>query len=225
MAKISSVLGWKDQRGYTLSDRIWNLSLTTEARILAAVDDGLTRGMSAKDLAAYVERFLIPGRGSRTNKPFGDDFAFDAVRLAISETTRANAISIIASAMTSPVPMRIFYNLSAAHVSRPGDPCETFAAVSDSQGGYEPEECPIPMEDTHPWCLCYLEAVSITDTFTLVEAVQDLLSRMARRLAAPFTAMARRWFIAFLLGLIGVAALSSSEDDDNQFEDIDDEDF
>ena len=81
---------WQDERGYRLSDRIWEASLRTRMKVDALIADAIRTGNSAENLANRLEQFLLPSRAPlRTNKPYGRDASYDAMRLARTEITRA----------------------------------------------------------------------------------------------------------------------------------------
>ena len=81
---------WQDDRGYRLSDRIWQASVRTRLKIDALLADGIRTGNSAENIANRLEQFLLPSRAPlRTNKPYGRDGSYDAMRLARTEITRA----------------------------------------------------------------------------------------------------------------------------------------
>ncbi len=151
------VLTWQDARGYKLSDRIWSISEATAAQIDALLEDAVNSGTSALSLAKQMEQFLLPGRHlPRTDKPYGTDASFNAMRLARSEITRSHSIAAQASAQANPFVDRLYYHLSSAHQADAGDPCEEFADTSLVNNGYPVDECPLPMVDTHPHCICYV---------------------------------------------------------------------
>lgn len=165
------VLSWLDTRGYALSDRIWNVSEATAAQFDALLQDAVNRGTSALSLAKQSEQFLLPGQHlPRTDKPYGTDASFNAMRLARSEITRSHSIAAFEAAGVNPFVDRMSYHLSGSHVGDPGDLCEEFAAESDANGGYPKDECPQPMVDTHPHCLCYItpEVIPMEDAITQI---------------------------------------------------------
>lgn len=153
---VSSILDWYDERGYNLSDRIWNVSEATTAQLDLVLQQGIAEGRSAKQLSSDLEQFLLPGRElRRTNTPYGSDGSFYGMRLARTEITRANSVATQIAAIANPFVTRMYYHLSAVHEGGKGDICEEYADESDANDGYTPEECPTPGVDTHPNCMCY----------------------------------------------------------------------
>lgn len=151
------ILTWEDVRGYNLSDRIWNIGEVTAGQIDLLLQESIAQGTASLTLAKRLEQFLLPGRTlPRTNRPYGTDASFNAMRLARSEITRSFSISTKLAGMLNPFVTRAYYHLSAVHASDPGDSCEAFAEESDANDGFPPDETPMPMVDTHPHCMCYL---------------------------------------------------------------------
>jgi hypothetical protein len=151
------ILRWKDVRGYALSDRIWNISEMTAKQIDALLAEGINTGMGSLPLSRRLERFLLPGRElPRTTRPYGTDASFNAMRLARSEITRAHSIAVDTAARLNRFVTRMYYKLSAVHKPDSGDPCEKHAAESLANDGFPVGQCPLPMVDTHPHCICYV---------------------------------------------------------------------
>lgn len=169
-SKVSPILSWPDERGYALSDRIWNISEATAAQIDALLQEAISSGMQSTALAKRLEQFLLPGRTlPQTTTPYGTTGSYNARRLARSEITRAHSLATKAAGIANPFVDKMFYNLSNSHVAD-GDICEEYAALSDSQGGFDPAECPVPEADTHPHCLCFLTSgtMSQEDAIALI---------------------------------------------------------
>lgn len=150
------ILTWQDTRGYTLSDRIWAVGDITADQIDKLLQESIASGTPSLTLAKQLEQYLIPGRNLRTDRPYGTDVSYYAMRLARSEITRGFSLATSAAANANPLVNRMYYHLSAAHVHTPNDPCEQWAAQSNAQDGFPKDECPLPMVDTHPQCICYL---------------------------------------------------------------------
>lgn len=103
LAEYDPAHTWVDSKGYRLSDRIWNTAAETRRKLDEIIRDGIRQGMSARDLANLVERFLIPGRAAlRTSKPYGTDASYDAMRLARTEIARAANQAAFISAYNNP---------------------------------------------------------------------------------------------------------------------------
>lgn len=209
-AAFTPLSQWPDQREYVLSDRIWQTGEATRARIDALLSDGIAQGRPAVDIAADLEQFLQPNRrGVRTRTPYGTDGSFDARRLARSETTAAHALAGQQARLHNPAITRSHFRLSAVHKGDPGDSCERWAALDEEQGGFAPEDCPLPVLDTHPQCICHNwdETGDINDLIDQlrvdlyvergIEELDLLAERRARR--APWTVLAGS-FANWLLG-------------------------
>lgn len=189
---------WRDRRGYTLSDRIWQGGAATQARIDAIVADGMAQGRAATAIARDLEGFLRPSRRTiRTKTPYGSDGSFDARRLARSEITRASSLAGRGARLANRFIVRTYYHLSASHKADPGDICEEYAAQSDAQGGWEPGEEPLPGIDTHPQCIC-----CNTDEVGDPEPVIQTYRADLETGQAEITPLATEMFIAWLLGRI-----------------------
>ncbi len=206
LTRFGSVLDWADVRGYTLSDRIWAVSESTIARIDALIGEGIAQGRGAVEIAEDLERFLLPGRrGVRTWRPYpppyGTDGSFDARRLARSEITRAHSVASYVGGLTNPFVTRARYHLSGAHrPDRCDGSCDEHYARDQSEGGFVPDEVPIPMVDTHPQCMCYITY----ETVRAGEAAESIRAEMEARMQAgedaPATAINTDWLAAAILG-------------------------
>lgn len=157
---VSPILSWQDQRGYSLSDRIWNVSEATALQIDALLNEAIASGMQATTLAKRLEQFLLPGRTlPQTNTPYGTTGSFNARRLARGEITRAHGLASKAAAIANPLVDRMYYKLSTSH-PKP-DICDDYAAQSEANDGFPPGQCPVPGADSHLHCLCYLTSRTI----------------------------------------------------------------
>jgi hypothetical protein len=157
------VLTWIDSRGYNLSDRIWNVSELTASQIDLFLQEGIAQGVSSLTLAKTLEQFLLPGRAlPRTDRPYGTDASFNALRLARSEITRAFSVATKTAGMLNPFVDRAYWNLSGSHPEI--DECDGFAEESDANNGYAPEDVPVPGDDSHPQCLCFLTHSTISES-------------------------------------------------------------
>lgn len=153
--------------GYTLSDRIWRAGNATRAKVDQFIADGIQRGIGAFDLAKMLEQFLVPGRAAlRTNRPYGKDASFDAMRLARTEITAAFGRTNMAAARANPYVTKMWWKLSPSH-PKP-DICDTYEAASP----YVLNR--VPAYPAHPQCLCAL--------IPLVEQVPDSVTRDLREL-------------------------------------------
>lgn len=94
---------WVDPKGYTLSRRIWNTSQESRRKLDEMVADMITQGKSSLQIARAVEQFLIEGRAKfRTNRPYGTDVSYDAMRLARTEIAHAANQAALIAALRNP---------------------------------------------------------------------------------------------------------------------------
>lgn len=154
LAVHQPVTMWLDSRGYALSDRIWNTSEVTLARIDGLLADGIAQGRAAVDMARDLRQFLLPSRrGITTRTPYGTNGSFDARRLARSEITRAHSVASYASGVSNRFVVRARYHLSASHDPKNcNGTCDEHYSRDQANGGFPPDEVPLPMLDTHPQC-------------------------------------------------------------------------
>lgn len=204
MMRGQPVLTWPDTRGYALSDRIWQMSESTLARIDALLDEGIAQGRAAVKIAKDLERFLLPERrGVTTRTPYGTVGSFDARRLARSEITRAASMAGYASGLTNPFVVRARYHLSGSHDLKNCDgTCDQHYAEDQANGGFEPDAVPLPMLDTHPQCMCYITH-EVADRTAVVAQLrrnmeQDLTETAGQ--SAPLTPMLVDLFVGALIG-------------------------
>lgn len=159
---------WLDNRGYTLSDRIWQAGAETRRKIDILLADGIRNGNSAVNIARRLEQFLLPNRAAiRTNTPYGRDGSYDALRLARSEITLAHSRAALVSASMNPFVNKMRYNLSPAHPKI--DICDDFAAGSP----YDLNNCPVPIASSHPMCICYLTPESTYTERQVIDMLRD----------------------------------------------------
>ncbi len=155
---------WTDRRGYRLSDRIWDTSDRTRQQIDGLVREAIREGMSATRLAGLVERFLNPDAAKiRTNRPYGTDASYSAMRLARTEISRAANQAAYISSYLNPYVERIEVARSGN-----GDPnckvCPQRATLGMSgerlRAPYSIHSANIP--PYHPHCMCHVRPV-LTD--------------------------------------------------------------
>lgn len=189
---------WPD--GYTLSNRIWRTSVETRRKIDALLAEGLAEGRSARDMAKELEAFLQPGRAlRRTNKPYGSDASYDAMRLARTEITAAHSRAGFMSAQLNPFVQQYEVVLSGSH-PKP-DICDGVAA----DGPYEMADME-HLPPLHPHCLCHLRWVVTDDIDTIIADLRSDLARTRRESREAATLMAlvgpvlRDKFVNLLLG-------------------------
>jgi hypothetical protein len=149
LAQYEPAHRWVDPSGYRLSDRIWRTSISTRRYIDQLMEQGIRRGIGATRLANMAERALWPGRRLvRTSAPYGMDASADAMRLARTEITRANAQADSAAAATNPFVETYEVVLSGSHPN--ADICDDWA-----RGGPYPKSDTEHLPPAHPYCLCY----------------------------------------------------------------------
>ncbi len=94
---------WVDPRGYVLSDRIWQTSVQTRAKLDLFLAERIRAGQGAFQMAKELEQFLNPNRRPfRTKKPYGKDASYDAMRLARTEIARAGNQAAFISSYLNP---------------------------------------------------------------------------------------------------------------------------
>lgn len=140
---------WVDPSGYRLSDRIWRTSISTRRYVDQLVEIGIRRGRSAMAIAQDLERALWPGRRPiRTTAPYNIDASFDAMRLARTEITRANAQADNAAANLNPFVGSYEVVLSGSHPR--ADVCD-----DEASGGPYSKDDTSHLPPFHPHCICY----------------------------------------------------------------------
>jgi len=197
--EYESTWTWLDQRGYQLSDRIWNTALETRRRVDALLADGIRSGRPALSIARELEQFLMPGRAAlRTSRPYGQDVSFYAMRLARTEITRQAGQVFLAASRQNPFVEAINWNISGSHPK--ADECDTLAAGSP----YELNN--VPDYPAHPHCLCYLTTVTRPQR----EVVDELRVMMDEGEQSYVTPLDMRGFLEQMLGVV-LAALALRE--------------
>jgi hypothetical protein len=193
---------WVDARGYRLSDRIWQTSIATRSRIDALLADGIRSGRSAFDMARDLEPFLLPNRANlRTNKPYGTNASFDAMRLARSEISRAHSWATYVSGAFNPFADGLDWALSARHPKI--DICDKFATIGmDGSRIREPYPMnagfvPLVLVDSHPQCLCVNRLYASLSTG---EVVEQLRQQMKTGAPPPLTPANRLPLLQLILG-------------------------
>jgi hypothetical protein len=186
--------GWVDPNGLQLSDRVWQTSLRTRAKINAMIADGIRRGVDADTLARQLEQFLVPGRAPLRGNPSGIDASADAMRLARSEIARAHGTVIQEAVRANPYTGGVDWVLSPNHTL--GDECDEVATI-DRRGNrrrppYSPDR--VPVYPNHPYEMCVLRAAPVQN---VAQMTYDLRQRYQRGEAPPFTPLAQG-FVKFL---------------------------
>lgn len=184
---------WVDPSGYTLSDRIWRASTDVRTRIDALLTAAIRSGTGSLGISRQLEQFLVPGQALRTSRPYGRDASFSGMRLARSEITRAHSVATLAASRANPYVDQMSYRLSPRHPKF--DICDGFAARSP----YPIDQCPIPVMDTHPQCIC---SIAPLVTSTPAQVTTDLQASLQGGNPAPFTPAAYDAFLTMLLGSV-----------------------
>ncbi len=196
---------WVDPRGYVLSERIWRADNETRAKLNAYLRDQIANGNSATNIAKGVEQFLIPGRAAlRTNKPYGRDASFDAMRLARTEIASANNRAAWAAAAMNPYIEGLDVYRSGA-----GDPKCTICpqyATHDMSGGrirpaYSIDTAIFP--PFHPFCMCYYVSILFDDPDTVARRIRQALQTSAGVAEKVIPAMTPLSGQGFTIGLLG----------------------
>lgn len=193
---------WLDERGYTLSDRIWQTSQQTRAKIDALLRDGIRQGRGSLDIARDLRQFLQPGRYLKvTNKPYGTTASFDGMRLARTEISRAHAQASMASSLANPYVNGIDTALARRH--KCCDNCDDLTTIDENgrrkREPYTLQNAVIP--PYHPHCICVSMPAMITSREDVIAALRQQLGLEPAPLtpAVPY---------AFLLDLLGSAFMA-----------------
>lgn len=173
LAEYEAPHTWVDPSGYRLSDRIWRVDQRTRQQLDAMLIDGISQGLSAVDIARLATRYLIPGREKvQTNKPYGTDMSYDAMRLARTEIAAAANNAALISARRNP-----YVDLIEVVRSSNGDAtcpiCPQHATIGISgerlREPYSVETPPADIAPYHPHCMCHIRSVLNQD----VQSVED----------------------------------------------------
>lgn len=172
LAQYEPMHTWVDPNGYTLSGRIWRTGVATRQRLDALITQGINEGWSARRLARSVEQFLRPDRANlRTQRPYGSDGSFDAMRLARTEITRAHGQAVIISSNLNPFVTKIDWRLSGSH--RVPDICDDMAAG----GPYDIDK--VPPYPAHPNDMCPLVSLVTTNRQQVIDDIRQALDEAA----------------------------------------------
>lgn len=182
---------WVDPSGYTLSDRIWQTNSQMRRKLNLFLREAIAEGRSAKSIARDLTNFLNPTRGLiRTNKPYGTNLSFDAMRLARTELASAFNRAGLMAAHLNPF-------VTGVDVARsPGaGPCTTHVCDAVVAGNpYTLDTVPNIPGDTHPHCLCTYRWRMETPIEDVVQQLGDELRAMRAGMMPPEDT---------LMGLIG----------------------
>lgn len=148
---LDAFLNRKDY-GLNLSDRVWKFTRNYKQQLEQFLATGITEGENAFNIAKKVEKFIagkpIKYAGGLLPKR---NIAYQAVRLAATETNMAYRLSDYHRRQQLPFVVGIEVVLSAAH--------PTFD-ICDSMAGNYPKG--FVFSGWHPRCICYTKAIMIS---------------------------------------------------------------
>lgn len=167
--------------GFQLSDRVWNFAKVAEREILEEVNAAISTGTSAVDIAKQVRNALLTEgpawtTGIKRSITGKGTIAYNALRLARTETNQAYHMGQRLQAKTSPLVIGMKWNLSGSHptdwppsAAYMGYPeiCDYYADHDHAglgPGVFPKDDVPV----SHPNCLCFL-----TDVFTPPEHLEQ----------------------------------------------------
>lgn len=192
---------WLDRKKKILSDRIWNTSLEMRIRIDQLLSEGIREGRSALDIAADLERFLNPGlQLKRTNKPYGTNASYYAMRLSRSEIAYAHSNATRAASYANPLVDGWEWALSASHPEY--DICDKIATIGMRGERLRPPypldgHEPIVVKDSHPQCIC-------TNRSAISEDIQGIINQLREDMVlnrpAPVAPVDVLAFVRVLIG-------------------------
>lgn len=150
-----------------LSPTVYRNAALQSGTIERTIRAGIIQGLSAKELAANVSKYISP----RT--PGG--VAYAAMRLARTELNNAFHEAQILQAQSAKWVKSVIWNLSGSHPSGKPDDCDKYATQNlygVGPGHYPVDKVP---DKPHPQCLCYttVETISETDMLSLLLAQQE----------------------------------------------------
>lgn len=188
LAEYERAHTWVDPRGYRLSDRIWRVDQRTRDKLDGLMIDAIAEGRSARDIARRVEQYLTPGREKiRTNRPYGSDASYDAMRLARTEIARAaNNAAYISSYMNPYVEQMDV--IRSANGSRKCPICPQHATISFGGERLRPPYSIHAMNNApyHPHCMCRAQAVPADDVGTVENRLRRMVEASRQTNLVPF---------------------------------------
>lgn len=152
-----------NRQAANLSPRVWRNADLASGAIEATIRSGIIQGLSARELAATVARFINPAT------PGGVSYA--AKRLARTELNNAFHQRQIAAA-NRPWVTAVHWNLSSSHPRT--DRCDELAKQDEHKlgpGNYPRAEVPVK---PHPHCLCFM-TYEMMDEDTFVQNLQQFI--------------------------------------------------
>lgn len=194
---------WNDDRGYRLSDRVWQGGVRTRTKIDAILAESIREGRSALETAKLLEQFLRPDRENlRTNKPYGVNASYDAMRLARTEIARAANYAAFTSAYLNPYVDKVDVRRSAN-----GDPkcriCPMHATIGIGGNRIRPpysiHSANVPVY--HPHCKCILVPVVTDSPEAVTERLRAIMQDAEASLVQMVTTPAQmQLFVEALVG-------------------------
>lgn len=186
-----------DARGYRLSDRIWDTSAVTRRKVDQLLAEMIAEGRGARDIAREFEQFLLPGRKlKRTNKPYGTNASYDAMRLTRTEIPAAHSRAQRMAASMNPFVEQYNIVLSRSHPVR--DICDT--AVEG--GPYRWDDPGAPHVPLHPFCLCNERNVVQGEVSDLITDLRAEIAPSRQVLDRATAARTRMRIIDFITPLL-----------------------
>lgn len=143
-----------DEKGYRLSDNIWQSAVDVRTRIDRLMVYHIQQGTAAVTIADLVEPFLTGTEAGRTTRtPYGRVGSYSARRLARTEITAAAGRATVNANMANPWVQGTKWNLSGSHPDV--DICDDNASGGPKGDGVYPNDG-VPQYPAHPHDLCYL---------------------------------------------------------------------
>jgi hypothetical protein len=171
-------LRWQDEKGYRLSDRLWRGEQRSREKIDEILMRELRNNMGSLRLSRLLEKILLPERKDvRTNKPYGTNASFDAMRLARTEITRAYNQAAFTSALLNP-----YVNSIDVVRSSNGDPeckiCPRHATIDGSGNRLRPpyDQNSAHVGPFHPHCKCRVVPVVTDDPATITQNLRAFMA-------------------------------------------------
>ncbi len=175
---------WTDERGYRLSDRVWQASDETRRKINEVLAKGLALGQGALELTEALTAYLVPTEtGKRTLKPYGarfmpDGAAYAAMRLARTEIARAANHAAFTSAYLNPYVAGMDI-VRSANGDRNCKVCPTHASIDISGTRVRPfyAMSSVPLPPFHPHDMCRVETVVVDTPQVVTQQLRDLMAQ------------------------------------------------
>ncbi|WP_096201903.1 hypothetical protein [Bacillus sp. FJAT-45350] len=168
----------RNHKGMYLSDRIWKTTENAGDHIRNILREAVVSGESPIKTAQALQQYIREGQATSVQnfpqlferiKP-PKDLAYEALRLARTETTAAFGEGVLGAARTSPSARGIQWMLSPSHPVY--DICDVHANKDSGlgRGIYRVDE--VPLYPPHPNCLCTLIPVH--------ESPEDFVDRLLK---------------------------------------------